>query len=298
MTSLHSGGCEIRAPADHVLGWTSGSSARARPGRSRRSLSASTWQSASTTILELILETAGLAVSEADGNLAHPRARLNGAVGHLDLEAEAGRLELDRPSPSSTWRRKHLKPPVRSLTGHPENRPRVPGAAAAEEPAAESPVDDPAAGHVPRPEHQVGVAGGGDQGGNALRVVGEVGIHLHHQLGSFGERPLEAGHVGPAEAVLLGAVEHLHRAELGGQAIRDLAGAVRRGVVDDEDVVLARRRSELRQDLAHERLEVLGLVVGRENQPGVGPAARRRRSRPPRRPAPDRRRTRPCSPGS
>jgi hypothetical protein len=57
-------------------------------------------------------------------------------------------------------------------------------------------------------------------------VVGEVDVHLHDELRAGRERALEAGGVGPAESVLLVAVEDLDRVELGCEPIRDLAGAV------------------------------------------------------------------------
>jgi hypothetical protein len=62
-------------------------------------------------------------------------------------------------------------------------------------------------------------------------------------------------------------VEHTHLVELRGQPVGDLAGAVGRPVVDHEHGVLQTRRRELGQRRAHDGLDVLGLVVGREDQP-------------------------------
>ena len=98
-----------------------------------------------------------------------------------------------------------------------------------------------AAGDVARADHEVGVRGGLDQRRDVRRVVREVGVHLDDELGAAGERVLEPGGVGAAEAVLLGAVEDLDRVELGGEPVGDLAGPVGRGVVDDEHPVARRR---------------------------------------------------------
>jgi outer membrane lipoprotein SlyB len=65
--------------------------------------------------------------------------------------------------------------------------------------------------------------------------VGEVGVHLHHVARAAVERVAEAREVRRADAVLLGAVEHLQVVVLARPAVGDLAGAVGRAVVDDED---------------------------------------------------------------
>jgi hypothetical protein len=65
-------------------------------------------------------------------------------------------------------------------------------------------------------------------------------------------------------------VKHAHLRELGRQPVRYRAGAVRRAVVHDEDGVIQPGRGELRQRGAHDRLDVLGLVVGRQDEPGSG----------------------------
>ena len=104
--------------------------------------------------------------------------------------------------------------------------------------------------------------------------MGEVGVHLEHELGPVREREREARQVGAAESLLALAVQHPHRLELLGEPVRDPAGAVRRAVVDDEDRVLEAGRLELGQRRPHEALDVLGLVVGGQDEPGAGQEAR------------------------
>ena len=84
------------------------------------------------------------------------------------------------------------------------------------------------------------------------------------------ERVREAGEVGGAQALAHRAVQHLDGVELAGEAVGDAAGPVGRVVVDDEDAMRLRRGAlEHDQRGAHDRLEVLGLVVGGEDEPGV-----------------------------
>ena len=151
-----------------------------------------------------------------------------------------------------------------------EHDPRVPRAAAREHAAEEAPVGHAAPRYVPRSEHEVGLGAGLDQPRQVSRVVREVGVHLEHEVGARRERALESREVGPPEPFLRRAVQDLDRLELRGQPVGDLAGAVRRAVVHDQDAVVGSRLRELRQRGAHDPLEVLGLVVGGEHEPGGG----------------------------
>jgi hypothetical protein len=89
--------------------------------------------------------------------------------------------------------------------------------------------------------------------------VGEVTVHLEHELGAVGERTAEAGEVGRPEALFARPVEDVDEGKLRCEPVGDLAGAVGRAVVDDEHAVL---RPKHRAERVHHRLEVLLLVVG------------------------------------
>ena len=82
------------------------------------------------------------------------------------------------------------------------------------------------------------------------------------------EGHLEPGEVRPPQTLLLRAVQHPHGLVLAGEPVRDLAGPVRGAVVHHEDRVRAPGCVELLERGAHDRLEVLGLVVGRQDEPG------------------------------
>jgi hypothetical protein len=135
------------------------------------------------------------------------------------------------------------------------------------------PALDAAAGHVARPEHDVGaVPGRVDQPREVGGIVGEVGVHLDHEVGAGRQRLAESGEVGAAEAVLALAMQDADVGVLEREPVGEVAGAVRRRVVHDEHGardgrVAARERGPRERD--HGR-EVLALVVGGEDDPGGG----------------------------
>ena len=100
--------------------------------------------------------------------------------------------------------------------------------------------------------------GGGKQARNVCGVVREVTVHLEDQLGALCERVTKAGEVGGPEPLLLLAVQDVDVPELCRQAIGELAGSVRRGVVDHEDSVLGPEHVPERPE---HLLDVLPLVV-------------------------------------
>jgi hypothetical protein len=113
------------------------------------------------------------------------------------------------------------------------------------------------------------------------RIVREVGVHLDDALRARRERVPEARQVGLPEPALAGPVEHLDDAELRADALGDRAGAVRRGVVDDEDAMVLRRRlREHLGDAAQQPLDRSGLVICRHDHPGGGRHEAGKRSRP------------------
>jgi hypothetical protein len=108
------------------------------------------------------------------------------------------------------------------------------------------------------------------------RIVGEVAVDLAHDAGAARERVVESGDVGRPEAVLRGAVQHLDVRVGRGEPVRDRAGAVGRGVVDDEHPAV-RDGGPQRAD---HPLDVVGLAVGGQDGPGLGGHARARRLEP------------------
>lgn len=94
----------------------------------------------------------------------------------------------------------------------------------------------------------------------------EVRVHLQDGVGGTLQGPGEGGEIGPAQAFLRGTVQRLDAARMrGGQGLRDGAGAVRRGVVDDQEA-----KGGLKpQDLLGQGAQVIGLVVGGQEDQGV-----------------------------
>jgi hypothetical protein len=95
--------------------------------------------------------------------------------------------------------------------------------------------------------------------------VGEVGVHLQDEAGAARERLAEAGDVSRAEPFLARAVEDVDVLVPRRQSVGDRAGPVGRAVVDDQHLGV---RRQLRAGGLDQRLHVLGLVVGRQHQPG------------------------------
>ena len=103
---------------------------------------------------------------------------------------------------------------------------------------------------------------------------GEVGVHLHDALGSsrFDELA-ERLRVGGTETLFGWAVEHRDEHRSLGQAICELARAVGRGIVDDQEAV-----SEGGDGLG-DQWQVCDLVVGRDDdRDAVTPHSRGRSS--------------------
>ena len=86
-----------------------------------------------------------------------------------------------------------------------------------------------------------------------------VGVHLDHELGAVFQPHSERVLIGTPEPQLARTMQDSHRAIGTSKAIGQIAGAVRRCVVDDEDVV-----PEL-ADTRNDALQVLNLVVGGQN---------------------------------
>jgi hypothetical protein len=118
-----------------------------------------------------------------------------------------------------------------------------------------------AAGHVAGAEHQVGVGGRVEQGGQVLGGVRSVGVHLDDELVVALQRAGEPGQVGGAEPVLARPVQHADARVRGGHLVGQLAGAVGARVVDDEHLGVGYGGVQTRQH----RPEVLPLLVRRDH---------------------------------
>src|SRR6185312_7413828 len=215
-------------------------------------------------------------VAEDDRHLDHLEAGADRAVGHLDLEGVAAglnRIEVDRLQ--------HLAAEALEAAGHvgdvdAEDQLRVGAAAAADRLAQRPPVADAAAGHVARAEHDVGLPRRRQQPRQVGGIVGEVRVHLQDQPGTLGQGAAEAGDVGGPEPFLDLAMQDADVAVALGEALGDRAGPVRGAVVDDQHPGRGRK---LRPRGFDQGLDVLGLVIGGEDQPGgsgVGGRHRRR----------------------
>ena len=159
--------------------------------------------------------------------------------------------------------RKHLKPPVRSRIPDAEHAARVPAAGERDDAPLQAPVLDAAAvrrsasrARGRRRERRR------DQPRQVGRVVREVGVHLDHVAGAGGQRVGEAGRVGAARGPPCpgGAAPDGSSP----RAVGQLARPVGRVVVDDEHRCASGTAA---RNAPHDGLEVLGLVVRRQDHP-------------------------------
>ncbi len=223
------------------------------------------------------LRLADAPVAERDRCLGDARPAARCPERHLDLEDVAAGVDAVERDRRKRRRAPRLEPAGEVMRAEAQDVPGEDAAAAGDDPPPDAPVDDAAARRVARPDHEVGRSAGdrGDEGRQRCRVVRPVGVHLDHDLGPAGERNAEAVEVGPPEPLLFGPMADADPGVGGCELVRDLAGAVGRSVVDDEE----RRSGQALQDRGGDRPDVLRLVVGRQDDPGSGAGERRRGSR-------------------
>ena len=101
----------------------------------------------------------------------------------------------------------------------------------------------------------------GDEGGQDPRVVRQVGVDLHADVGTHVDRRPQPGAIRGAEAGLVVALDHRDAAERLAELARPVGRAVGAAVVDHDD--LDRRHDGAER--AEQRLDVVRLVVGRHD---------------------------------
>lgn len=204
------------------------------------------------------------AVGEDDGDFGDAKALTPEFVGHFDLEAVAIGPDGIEVEALERGPAKAFVAASRIADGHAGDEADVFARAHAEHETAQGPVDDADAVFVARAEDEVGILGGSEEGGDVVRVVGEVAVHFEDELVIAFEGPLEAGAVGAAEAVFFGAMEDVNAGVLFGDGVGNLARAIGRIVIDDEQLDVI--------GVAHDALDdggkVILLVVGRDNDEG------------------------------
>ena len=213
----------------------------------------------SSAIAGCHLGLAGHAIAERERDLDDAHARAVRALRRLDLEhvaLRARRGDVDRPE-------RRCAPELEAAgeigVGQAERDRRRGAADAAGDAAVQRPAVAAAARQVARAEHEIGAAPELlEHLRQERRRVREVGVELADGGVIALEAPGEAGAVGVAEAVLAAAVQDVQPGPSGGHAIGECAGAVGRGVVDDEQLDAAR----LALERLDEPVQRAGLVVG------------------------------------
>src|SRR5919199_4685021 len=201
---------------------------------------------------------AGCAVWEDDRHLDDPEPGAGSKGIHFHLEAKAASLqevEIDALQ--------HLPAEALEAAGAVPDRQfeegsSVEAATSTYQTAQHRPVLGSPPRNIAGADHHVCVLSRPQQTWQILRPMGEVGIHLDDELVVVGQRVLEAFHVSSGESLLAPALYHPHPARLPGKRLGQRSGAIRRPVIDDEDVKFA----VCSQDFKDQAREVLTLVVG------------------------------------
>src|SRR5207248_1399770 len=195
--------------------------------------------------------------------------RSHGAVCGLDLKGIAARADAVEVDRFEHLAPKALEAPGQVAHAQPEHPTRIEGATLAHQAPQRAPVAHTAAGHVARAQGQIGAGTHSpQQAGEVGGIVREVAVHLHQKARLAIERVAEAGQVGGTDAALLAAMEHFQPIALARQAVGDLARAIGRAVIHDQHAkAIGRRAGEHLPRGSDDRLDVVALVVGREDQP-------------------------------
>src|SRR5262249_39175782 len=124
--------------------------------------------------------------------------------------------------------------------------------------------------HAARPDDYVGGFGRRDEAAQVLHTMREVGVHLNDVFVLTGQCIPEAGEVCRREAVFVPPMNNVDAGLSLGEAVGDLAGAVRRVVVNDHHIQVGPQD----KDAAHQPCQVLTLVVGGDDHHRAGRTAR------------------------
>ena len=237
--------------------------------RSRRRLArriAGTRSAASSTIEPVIFDSPTRRSRKTIGTSTTRNPARDRAVGGLDLEgvAERGdRLELDRLEHLAA---KDLEAAGEVADPEPEHGARVGAAAAADQPPHRAPVGDRrrrrrSASRAPGRRRSAAASRRGRSAGSWEKSASIWAT----SSAPAGERDARSRRRRPGRGPPCAARCRTSTSSCSArEPVGDLAGAVGRGVVDDQHAPLGR---QLLADARDDRLEVVGLVVGRQDEP-------------------------------
>src|SRR4051794_9940578 len=187
------------------------------------------------------LRPAELPVAEDDRHLDDAKAPADRPIRQLDLEGIAPRADRFEPDGAQHVRAEALEAAGQIALSQPKHDRRVQRAAARDEAPQRAPVAHPAAVDVARAQRHVGaaLAHRAEQSREVRGVVGEVRVHLEDVIGAALQGVPEARQVRRPEPLPHRAVQHRHRRQLDREPVGEVAGPIRRGVVDDQHPVAA-----------------------------------------------------------
>src|SRR5258705_7362674 len=150
------------------------------------------------------------AVYEDDRHLRHSESVANGPKSQLYLEGIARRSHSRQADGLKHLSPKALEAARQIAHAHAQDRSRVEVRAQGNQPPAETPAHGAPASHTAPPNYEVGVLRPREHLRQISRVMGEIRVHLHHELVTIGQGAGERRQVGATQAFLSRAVEHLY----------------------------------------------------------------------------------------
>lgn len=203
------------------------------------------------------LGAAGDSIRENDRHLDDTKALAPGVIGGLDLEGIAIRGERAAKDGGKGRAAETFVARGRIHHGQARQQADVKASAVAEEESAQRPIEDAHAALVTRTDDKVIRLRRGKKPRQIGRIVREVGVHLDDAPVTARKRPTEGSAVGAAKPGLGRAMEHAETRMGPHQAFGEGAGAVRRGIVHNQQVGRRKRG----KDSLDEAWEVLAFVV-------------------------------------
>lgn len=206
------------------------------------------------------------AVDEKDRDLLDAKAFLEGAPSHLDLEGVAFGSDVIKIDGFEDFAAEALETACEIADREAEDGAGVEATATAEDLAAYRPIACAAAVDVAGTEDEISVLKSGKETGEIVWIVGEVAIHLLEDQVVAIESVAKAVEVSGAKAEFSGASENEDAIIVLSTLFGEIACAVGRVVVDDEDMGVF----GCAMDGIKQAREVFALVVGGDDDQGFG----------------------------
>lgn len=200
------------------------------------------------------------ALGEDDGHFVNPESFLPGNEVHFDLEGVSIRANTIQVNRFKHLAAEAFEPGRDVLDFQAGDGPRVDPRAVRKDEAGQGPVHDADAADVSGSDDHIGLVliDGLDESGQVCRIVGQVRVHFADAFIVAFEGIAESGDVGRSKALFPFSAQQMQPvAVIFAEAFHEVAGPVRTGIIDHEDVETSGEAQYLADDVA----DVIGFVI-------------------------------------